>query len=629
MSPNGSPQHNAPLQSDLLALSELTPPSPVLSPTGLDASWSWSDIQIELDFSMDGEAAQDLSHHIVGRNSGLGILTSSSISTVGTAGTFGPTFKRHKTPGAFDSSNSQSSINSGVSTLEEDAVASRSGSSEDVSLSTPVSPHLGSMNCPPMTPSLSAVLSDRICTAASPFPLSRSNSLALSGILSRSYSKNITIDNEDIPKLRVLSNITNISPSSSYHDSLFLSPSDSCPMSVRPRSRQGALDDASVSMHTRQLAVAATLATLEKKCHSEPSTPKCGVPKPRYGLPSNFSAATVEIMIDQEGFRGVLARFKYSGYTTSGHTTDRDEHGIAHFRPVKRQAFYFHYAALESLPVLRRINVNGEESRDYISRQASLCLKTNGVYFVRGNENLCFPAPGEATQISKLQWRFEYMVDDRRNDASGKVMSDGEKLLTPLSFSCSPLLLHPLQGKRVRLMHIMKKSVIPKLVAEKMEPPSFSPSTKPQDNQAKKTPPSPLPPYATIQTRGFRSHKRSVTLWIPGDEIVVTHSSTNLDTVCESKSSPIRRRRASSAGEHSHPGSSRSPPARPLPHGNSPLCQNIIPRSRLATTIDTEDTLAKDLPISLEQSSNLDEAFYPLSPSPHRNLSRTNVVTSS
>ncbi|KAH0591063.1 hypothetical protein H2248_001170 [Termitomyces sp. 'cryptogamus'] len=629
MSPNGS-QHDIPLQSDLLALSELTPPSPVLSPTELDASCSWSNIQIELDFSIDGEAVQDLSHHNLDRNFGLGILTSSSISTVGTAGTFGPIFKRHKTPGAFNTSDSRHSIILGLSTLEQDVAASRSGSPEDILLSTPVSPHSGSLNRPLTTSRLSAALSDRICTTPSdrtPLLLSRSNSLTLSpGTRSQTHPKNITIDNEGVLRSRMLSNITNTSilPSGSCHDFL-LSQSDSCPMSVRPTFQRAALlagvsDDAPVDAHARRLAVAATLAALEKKCHSEPSTPKCGVPTPEYDLPTNFSAATVEIMIDQEGFRGVLARFKYSGYSVSGHATDGDEHGVAHFRPIKRQVFYFHYAALETSPVVRRITVNGEESWDYVSRQASLCLKTNGVYFVRGNETLSFPAPGEATPMSKLQWRFEYMVNDRRNDASGRVVSDGEKLLTPLSFSCSPLLLHPLQGKRVRLMHVVKKSVIPKLVAEKMEPPGFSAVIKPQID-SRKAPPSPISPYAEIR---MRSHKRSATLWIPGNENVVTQS---YDNVCKPKPSPRRRRRASSAGEQSQPGSSVLAHARHLSSRNSHFCQNIIPRSHLATMIDTESTPATNPPVSNKTRSDIDEPFYSLSPSPHRHPLRTNVVT--
>lgn len=241
---------------------------------------------------------------------------------VHTAGTFGPTFKRHKTTGAFDSSDSGHSINSGLSTLDKD-VASRSGSPKDVSLSTPVSPLSRSLKRLPTTSRL--VLSDRIYAAASDRTslVSRSNSITLSSsILSPSHSKENTIDINNVPKLRMLSNITNVSTSGSSNASLFLYPSDSCPMSVRPKSRQAgtfasALYDVPVDVHTRRLAVAATLAALEKKCHSEPSTPNWGAPTPRNDLPSNFSVATVEIMIDQEGFREVLARFKYSGWTVA------------------------------------------------------------------------------------------------------------------------------------------------------------------------------------------------------------------------------------------------------------------------------------------------------------------------
>ncbi|KAG6817956.1 hypothetical protein H0H87_012424 [Tephrocybe sp. NHM501043] len=210
-------------------------------------------------------------------------------------------------------------------------------------------------------------------------------------------------------------------------------------------------DDPPVDADSRRLALAATLATLEKKCHSEPSTPNLAA-LTSHGALADMKEVTIEVLIDQE--------------------VGGDGHEIAKFRPTKRQAFNFHYAALEALPVLRRITLNGDESRDYISRQASLGLKSSGVYVVHGHETPAFPA-SRGGAPTKLQWKFEYLVDDRHADVSGNLLSDGEKVLTPLSFSCSPMLLHPLQGKRVRLMHVMKKSVIPKLVAEKMEPPSL------------------------------------------------------------------------------------------------------------------------------------------------------------
>lgn len=94
--------------------------------------------------------------------------------------------------------------------------------------------------------------------------------------------------------------------------------------------------------------------------------------------------SSIELSIDQEGFRAVQARFRFTGYS-SRHSWDQygnSPDNVAQFRPISRQIFNFHYAALEALPVLRRITANGDEARDYITRQASLGLKVNGVYTV-------------------------------------------------------------------------------------------------------------------------------------------------------------------------------------------------------------------------------------------------------
>ncbi|KAG6910518.1 hypothetical protein DXG01_009937 [Tephrocybe rancida] len=615
---SSSSQHNTPLPPDLLALSDLSPPSPVSSPTELTSAWSWSDIQIELDFSIDGvEDTPCLSRsagHCDGRL-GLAILPSSSISTVDTAGTFGPEYKRHKT-GISSSMILQHSVQSSLSTLEEDVLISRSVTPVDISYLIPTS-SLESEGALDHHDSTADSSDESRTTPSSQLPLRQMPSpVAYLNDLYQTGSQ----DSEIITTSRILNNISDIPPS---YDSLFLPPSDSCPEG--PKTRSSTLlsaNDAPANMDARRLALAATLATLENKCLSEPSTPDCATRvSTSYGLPENLSTATVEILIDQEGFRGVFASFKYIGLSVFG-PSGGGGRNIAHaqFRPTKRQAFNFHYAALEALPVLRRITVNGEESRDYISRQASLGLKSNGVYFVQGCEALSFPLPEGAAPASKLHWRFEYLVDDRRIDTAGKHLSDGEKILTPLSFSCSPLLLHPLQGKRVRLMQVMVKSVIPKLVAEKMEPPKFPPNIEPRSDSGTRS--IPPPSYATDPRRNHNSHKRSATIWVPhvvGSDLEAPPLPTN--TACEQRpAQPNRRRRASSAGERSLPGGSLlSPYVGQLPRGSSPICQNIIPPSRLIALAD-EGTSRITTAQSAEPSMCTDVLFKPLSPSPRRHL---------
>lgn len=198
----------------------------------------------------------------------------------------------------------------------------------------------------------------------------------------------------------------------------------------------------------------------------------------------------IELWIDQEGFRAVRPCMQLMGYsprTRSLHPYEPAENvgfdvtaGVAEFMPTKRKTFAFHYATLDSPPTLRTVSMAGDESRDFISRQATLSVKANGVYTVLGTETfigsiLDSDAHGPRLQNVRLRWKFDYLVSDRRVDGSGKTLA-GEKTLTPLTFSCSPYLFHPSQGKKAGLMHIMKKNLVPKLGSQKLEPPTYASS---------------------------------------------------------------------------------------------------------------------------------------------------------
>ncbi|KAJ7181800.1 hypothetical protein C8R43DRAFT_828165, partial [Mycena crocata] len=181
----------------------------------------------------------------------------------------------------------------------------------------------------------------------------------------------------------------------------------------------------------------------------------------------------VELLVDQEGFRSVRPTFQLAAFPRQARGWDSPDGGLALFRPVKRETFRFHYAPFDSLPILRRLTANDDESRDYISRQASLSLRSNGVYTVQGTESSHLPHSGlesgaakNSPDSTKLRWKFDYVVDDRL-EQSGRIV-DGEKTLTPLTFMCSPWLLHPSQARKMKLLHLVKKSVTTKLVAEKV-----------------------------------------------------------------------------------------------------------------------------------------------------------------
>ncbi|KAF8506959.1 hypothetical protein F5888DRAFT_1646677 [Russula emetica] len=196
-------------------------------------------------------------------------------------------------------------------------------------------------------------------------------------------------------------------------------------------------------------------------------------------LPVSLSwlqSTTLEIMIDQEGFRMIKPVFKLAGYapsrTKESEVVSLGAHLVsatADFMPVERKSFAFHYSELDTPPGLRRLMLNGDDSRDYLSKQAYLTLKANGPYTVQGIEHVQTSPLFLANEHSVLSWRFDYVVGDRRTEA-GRIIP-GEKTFTPLSFSCSPALLLPTQGKKISVMHVVKKSVAAKLTATKVEPP--------------------------------------------------------------------------------------------------------------------------------------------------------------
>ena len=189
-----------------------------------------------------------------------------------------------------------------------------------------------------------------------------------------------------------------------------------------------------------------------------------------HGFDTFLRATSVQFLIDQEGFRDAEPSFKFCGMLrvrSSG--DDRTPDKIrAQFRPISRQQFHFHHAPFESPPILRRITVNNDDASDYVSRQAHLILKSNGVYVIHGHEVL---SAEQASEQTKLYWQFEYLVDDRHLESSSgsRRHLEGEKTFTPLTFSCSPRLLLPSQAKRIGIMHVFRKSLAPKFVAEKLQ----------------------------------------------------------------------------------------------------------------------------------------------------------------
>lgn len=194
----------------------------------------------------------------------------------------------------------------------------------------------------------------------------------------------------------------------------------------------------------------------------------------------------VELWIDQEGFRAIRPQFFLASVTNALFDpsegsmlplgeTDPLFTTVAEFLPVSRAPHYFHHATLDRAPTLNRITVDGDEAKDYISRTATLALRDNGVFFVHGTED--HRLDGDNGPVVRLNWRFEYFVSSRRPD--WRSTHRGEKTLTPLSFSCTPALLDRNRASKVKVLHIMRKTLLPKIVAQKLEPPDMPPRPSP------------------------------------------------------------------------------------------------------------------------------------------------------
>lgn len=362
---------------------------------------------------------------------------------------------------------------------------------------------------------------------------------------------------------------------------------------------------------------------------------------------------TVQLMIDQEGFRGAEPLFKFAsvGKLRTTHDTAKPLSTVmAQFRPSTRQTFHFHYAPFETPPILRRVIINADEGHDFVSRQAHLTLKNNGVYVVHGQE----VSSDSESAGQKLYWQFEYFVDDRRVEHSGKVL-EGEKVLIPLTFACSPKLLLSVQGKRVNIVQVFKKGVAPKIVAEKLQPPGTTvgrPSSAPENiSVASKSSPS------TTPTKSLRTSSPTKSLWTLHRR-VQSHNIRQPDTpkplsptIVQQPSSkspafnhlpwfspPFKgqhlsssHRRAASASESTpeptrtqpskhrkSPTMNESPTSPPLPQ--TPKHRHIIPPCKLEDYVDTTSSDCRVDCVTLRKNTVVEPSngFTPLTPRPRQ-----------
>ncbi|KAF8899022.1 hypothetical protein BD779DRAFT_1666767 [Infundibulicybe gibba] len=546
--------------SALIALCFLTPPSPILTTGGLPGACTSGEIPILLDLSVDLDLSPPPSP-IAANPPPIMNPLSTGVSTT-TIGTFGPIHRREMNDldsgsrtswvswkeATLEAVNSQSTFHCNLQGTQGTPRPSRAVN--DLNPESPSSPRCGGIR-----PAFGTDYDERL--------LAR-RALEIELPISPTQPTHPVV-----PSVTVLSR-HNATHQRFSHNRNYLENSDRS-LSHLPVSNGDVINGDAIHV-------------------SKPSMPKL---KPLEAVPSNLlwlNDILVELLIDQEGFRTVKPAFKFFAYSES-RPANGEPAEMALFKSQTHQNFHFHYAPLDGLPVLRRITVNGEENKDYISRQASLSLKSNGLYSVGGTENLSHnkELTLQGNDVLRLRWTFEYFIDDRK-DISGRVVG-GEKTLTPLNFTCSPMLLHHLQGRRVNLMHIVKKSVAPNIVAEKV-PQS---SSMPRQGMH----PDPSAKGAYNQDLSWNLHRRTQSqaghhrLRTSDDSEVNELPLRTLVPVASDVSAPknkdLRRRRASSAGEQSRRDlhcMKREPQKSPNIHSEYYPGKHIIRRSQLAELLD-------------------------------------------
>ncbi|KAK7064115.1 hypothetical protein R3P38DRAFT_2822518 [Favolaschia claudopus] len=537
-------QHISFRDSAILALSNISPPSPILNAIGISCSSDSIPILFDLDVDFDDlEIIQD--HR--GSVGTFGPLHRQSIQSNSCRSPLTPTFPREPYGPAVCDSSSHGSPNSVT---------------------------------PSCTPALSPTRAALTCIQNIEAPqiastLQTTSSSSLAHLLSSTSINTCPPSTSSWRKFDF-----------SIHNGQSLSASRSWIPALRPRNKESVQDvqnrlSAPVPQRPSEIR-----ANLVRQPHIRSSNLSKAEPIP---IPQHLTwleGTVIELLVDQEAFRSIHPTFRLVGFPKQARGWDSSDGALALFRPIKRESFRFHYAPFDSdFPIIRRLSINGDETRDYLSRQAYLSLKTNGVYTVQGMESSHLHLPSSSFESGdvKLKWRFEYLVEDLYHSESGRII-DGEKTLTPISFLCSPYLLHQSQGRKMKFMHFVKKSVTTKLVAEKLEPPCrFGPPPSRQN---------PVPNMWTLHRRVQSSYEEELKSKKKTGSLRHTEEDHLSAKTPRGETQVSRRRRASSAGEER-----RTPMAVALQNYGFPsqvltseneFPRHILPREQLVELFDND-----------------------------------------
>jgi len=121
---------------------------------------------------------------------------------------------------------------------------------------------------------------------------------------------------------------------------------------------------------------------------------------------SSDAPPSIAIVVDQEGFREVEASLNFVRYIP--------DTNCFQFAVVEKIALPYNWSKMQSDPVLRKLRVPLYGEKDFLTRQACLSIRDNGVWEVHGKEG------------RGGKWKFTYKVEDRLT-LLGKAKS-GEKV---------------------------------------------------------------------------------------------------------------------------------------------------------------------------------------------------------
>ncbi|OCF34388.1 hypothetical protein I316_03902 [Kwoniella heveanensis BCC8398] len=309
---------------------------------------------------------------------------------------------------------------------------------------------------------------------------------------------------------------------------------------------------------------------------------------------------TVQLWVDQEGCRENRTTLKYLRSIKPSVFREREQKALSEaaawcesptrpecfqqsgcwefgMDPRERDKWLFHHAALEGLPVLRRLTINNDDKHDFLPRGATLQIKEPGVYVVCGTEDR-----------GKVEWKFEYLVQPKVSPISGEEIPN-ERIIVPLAFYASPSFFAPERALRTHLLNVFKKTLTPNIVSEKIRPPHIG---KPPSSFAVPAPaPAPFPTSAPLASNSITQRPVSDQTPRPGTARQAVQSSTGDGNAIGLTMSGTGRKRAQTQTQ-------------PLPSSSSAGAAGSTPHPHTRSVSRTIGAIAKSIAGITLNSSN-------------------------